>query len=220
MTLLLAAVGAVVTALIELTVTPYLLIGTARPHPVLVLGVIGGVADGSGIRAGILTLVPVFLFGCFLLAAGTKTSKNNVIRYNVSQNDSRRNGKGGIQIWADSAGAYTTSNLAHLIGSVRYEDPRRSLRAEEARYFSEVEAVMKSLDGRPHWGNYFGAIRQYIELQDTASEAFYFIANLHALTSRIGGHRRIFLFKCTFFEPSKWILIYLASIQCTNPNDE
>src|SRR3972149_5387818 len=37
--------------------------------------------------------------------------------------------------------------------------------------------------GRFHWGNYFGAIRQYIELQDTAEVAFYFIANLHALTT-------------------------------------
>lgn len=36
--------------------------------------------------------------------------------------------------------------------------------------------------GRPHWGNYFGAIRQYIELQD-GYEAYYFIANLHALTT-------------------------------------
>ncbi|MBX3414489.1 MAG: tryptophan--tRNA ligase [Pirellulales bacterium] len=36
--------------------------------------------------------------------------------------------------------------------------------------------------GRPHWGNYFGAIRQYIELQN-ADEAYYFIANLHALTT-------------------------------------
>jgi tryptophanyl-tRNA synthetase len=34
-----------------------------------------------------------------------------------------------------------------------------------------------------HWGNYFGAIRQYIELQDQAAEAYYFIANLHALTT-------------------------------------
>jgi len=34
-----------------------------------------------------------------------------------------------------------------------------------------------------HWGNYFGAIRQYIELQDEADQAFYFIANLHALTT-------------------------------------
>jgi tryptophanyl-tRNA synthetase len=33
-----------------------------------------------------------------------------------------------------------------------------------------------------HWGNYFGAIRQYIALQD-ADEAYYFIANLHALTT-------------------------------------
>ncbi|MBX3432634.1 MAG: tryptophan--tRNA ligase [Pirellulales bacterium] len=34
-----------------------------------------------------------------------------------------------------------------------------------------------------HWGNYFGAIRQYIELQDLADESYYFIANLHALTT-------------------------------------
>ena len=37
--------------------------------------------------------------------------------------------------------------------------------------------------GRFHWGNYFGAIRQYIELQEGAEDAFYFIANLHALTT-------------------------------------
>lgn len=37
--------------------------------------------------------------------------------------------------------------------------------------------------GRFHWGNYFGAIRQYIELQDQTPNAFYFIANLHALTT-------------------------------------
>jgi tryptophanyl-tRNA synthetase len=36
--------------------------------------------------------------------------------------------------------------------------------------------------GRFHWGNYFGAIRQYIELQDE-HEGYYFIANLHALTT-------------------------------------
>ena len=37
--------------------------------------------------------------------------------------------------------------------------------------------------GRFHWGNYFGAIRQYIQLQEEAEQAFYFIANLHALTT-------------------------------------
>src|SRR5262245_48943279 len=36
--------------------------------------------------------------------------------------------------------------------------------------------------GRFHWGNYFGAIRQYIDLQ-TSGEAYYFVANLHALTT-------------------------------------
>jgi tryptophanyl-tRNA synthetase len=37
--------------------------------------------------------------------------------------------------------------------------------------------------GRFHWGNYFGAIRQYIQLQGRAEDAFYFLANLHALTT-------------------------------------
>ena len=36
--------------------------------------------------------------------------------------------------------------------------------------------------GRPHWGNFFGAIRQYIDLQQH-HEGFYFIADLHALTT-------------------------------------
>ena len=36
--------------------------------------------------------------------------------------------------------------------------------------------------GRPHWGNYFGAIRQYIDFQQY-HEGFYFIADLHALTT-------------------------------------
>src|SRR5579863_2262433 len=35
---------------------------------------------------------------------------------------------------------------------------------------------------RIHWGNYFGAIRQHITLQ-TNEQAFYFIADLHALTT-------------------------------------
>lgn len=50
-----------------------------------------------------------------------------------------------------------------------------------------IETSMRVLSGiqptgRPHWGNYFGAIRQYIALQ-SADQAFYFIANLHALTT-------------------------------------
>lgn len=34
--------------------------------------------------------------------------------------------------------------------------------------------------GRPHLGNYFGAMRQFVDLQ-SRGEGFYFIANLHAL---------------------------------------
>ena len=36
--------------------------------------------------------------------------------------------------------------------------------------------------GRFHWGNYFGAIRQWIALQEN-EQAFYFLADLHALTT-------------------------------------
>ncbi|KAA1260089.1 Tryptophan--tRNA ligase [Rubripirellula obstinata] len=36
--------------------------------------------------------------------------------------------------------------------------------------------------GRPHWGNFFGAIRQYIDLQEE-NDGYYFIADLHALTT-------------------------------------
>lgn len=36
--------------------------------------------------------------------------------------------------------------------------------------------------GKLHLGNYFGALRQFVELQDKG-EALYFLANLHALTS-------------------------------------
>ena len=36
--------------------------------------------------------------------------------------------------------------------------------------------------GRFHWGNYFGAIRQYIQLQGH-EQSYYFIADLHALTT-------------------------------------
>lgn len=52
MTLLLAAVGATVTALLELTVGPYLRIGIAQPHLVLVLGIVVTVA--VGLEAGLV----------------------------------------------------------------------------------------------------------------------------------------------------------------------
>ncbi len=58
MTLLLAAVGATVMALLELTVGPYLRFGTTQPHLVLVVGIV--VTVGIGLEAG---LVWAFLGG-------------------------------------------------------------------------------------------------------------------------------------------------------------
>jgi tryptophanyl-tRNA synthetase len=51
------------------------------------------------------------------------------------------------------------------------------------RYLSGIQP-----SGRLHLGNYFGAMRPQIELQDKG-EAFYFIANLHALTTIHDGPR-------------------------------
>jgi len=53
----------------------------------------------------------------------------------------------------------------------------RKGRAETMRVLSGIQPT-----GRFHWGNYFGAIRQYIALQEN-EQAFYFIADLHALTT-------------------------------------
>jgi rod shape-determining protein MreD len=61
MTLLLAAVGATVTALLELSVGPYLRVASTQPHLVLVVGVVVTVA--VGLEAG---LVWAFLGGIVL----------------------------------------------------------------------------------------------------------------------------------------------------------
>jgi rod shape-determining protein MreD len=52
MTLLLAAVGATLMALMELTVGPYLQVGSAQPHLVLVVGIVVTVA--VGLEAGLV----------------------------------------------------------------------------------------------------------------------------------------------------------------------
>lgn len=48
---------------------------------------------------------------------------------------------------------------------------------QKTRILSGVQS-----SGQLHLGNYYGAIRQFVQLQDEG-EALYFIANLHALTS-------------------------------------
>jgi rod shape-determining protein MreD len=52
MSLLLAAIGATVTALLEATLIPYFTVGNANLHPVLVIGVIWTIA--AGIERGVV----------------------------------------------------------------------------------------------------------------------------------------------------------------------
>lgn len=44
----------------------------------------------------------------------------------------------GVEIWADSAVAYSIDAMSILFGSVRYIDRQRELRADNARYFSDL----------------------------------------------------------------------------------
>ena len=50
----------------------------------------------------------------FILAAGTKTNSNNVIRYNVSENDGRKNGRAGIQLWGNVKDAKIYNNVVYI----------------------------------------------------------------------------------------------------------
>lgn len=61
MSFLFAAIGATLAALVEVTVAPHLAVGDAKPHPVLVIGVIWTIA--AGIDRGV---VWAFVGGLFL----------------------------------------------------------------------------------------------------------------------------------------------------------
>src|SRR5690606_36008840 len=58
-----------------------------------------------------------------------------------------------------------------------HRQKRRVVNSRAMRILSGVQA-----SGRLHLGNYYGAIRQFIELQHEG-ESLYFIANLHAMTT-------------------------------------
>jgi tryptophanyl-tRNA synthetase len=49
----------------------------------------------------------------------------------------------------------------------------------------EITSVVSGLQpsGRPHNGNYFGAMKRHVEMQDEYDQVFLFIAEYHALTS-------------------------------------
>lgn len=67
-----------------------------------------------------------------------------------------------------------------------YSLPLRRSALSRSRFvpFPTIMRVLSGIQptGRPHWGNYFGAIAQYIDLQ-SQHDGLYFIANLHALTT-------------------------------------
>jgi lipopolysaccharide export system protein LptA len=50
----------------------------------------------------------------------------------------------GVEIWADSAVAYSELGMSDLMGSVRYLDRTRELRADTARYFSDQARLQAS----------------------------------------------------------------------------
>jgi tryptophanyl-tRNA synthetase len=51
------------------------------------------------------------------------------------------------------------------------------------RQIKRVLSGITPSGGNLHLGNYFGAVKPHIMLQETVEEAFYFIADLHALTT-------------------------------------
>lgn len=73
--------------------------------------------------------------------------------------------------------------------------------------------------GRPHIGNYLGAIRQHIALQDEAHECFYFVADYHALTTvrnaeQLKEYRRgvVLDYLALGLDPEKVVFFYQSDV--------
>ena len=87
---------------------------------------------------------------------------------------------------------FASETRAWRLCEARYPTQRRHNRSQSSAplFLTRLRSVIGNMrvlsgiqpTGRPHWGNYFGAIRQYIDLQE-ANEGYYFIADLHALTT-------------------------------------
>jgi hypothetical protein len=50
----------------------------------------------------------------YILAAGIETNNANVIRYNVSENDGRKNGRAGMQLWGNVTNASIYNNVVFM----------------------------------------------------------------------------------------------------------
>lgn len=76
--------------------------------------------------------------------------------------------------------------------------------------------------GRLHFGNYFGAIKQFIELQEQGKRCYYFIADYHALTTtreRIDYFRQTLDMLRTYvacgLDPVQSIIYRQSDLPCT-----
>src|SRR5260221_14224150 len=74
----------------------------------------------------------------------------------------------------------------------------------EHRLNPAIQTVLSGLrpTGRVHLGNYFGAVRNWVQLQDTY-ECFYFVADWHALTSDYADPSKIR--QSTFDAVADWL---------------
>jgi hypothetical protein len=50
----------------------------------------------------------------FIMAAGTHVNSGNVVRYNVSENDGRKNGRAAIQMWGNVSNAQIYNNTIYI----------------------------------------------------------------------------------------------------------
>jgi tryptophanyl-tRNA synthetase len=73
--------------------------------------------------------------------------------------------------------------------------------------------------GRPHIGNYLGAMRQHVQLQDEGHECLYFIPDLHALTTLrdqnlLREYRRgvVLDYLALGLDPEKVLLFYQSEV--------
>lgn len=78
---------------------------------------------------------------------------------------------------------------------------------------TETKTILSGItpSGRLHIGNYFGAMQQHIELQNQG-DAFFFIANYHAMTSRHDGEQ---MYRHTLDIALDYLALGLDYEQCT-----
>lgn len=76
--------------------------------------------------------------------------------------------------------------------------------------------------GRMHYGNYFGAVKQFIELQERGLRCYYFVADYHALTTvkeRVDHFRQTLDMLRTYvacgLDPKRSIIYRQSDLPCT-----